>query len=318
MNTYIISGTISYFINKEIKNIIKDNKYISYDLACLSLDDLLNEASFVSMFGDKKYIVVKNAPYFFASKKEKETKVREEEINKLLRYLNNENKDTTIIFVLNNKPDTRKKITKLIIDNNNYISIPDMRKTEMKEELKKYIYENKYKIDDKSLWYILDSTLNNFDMCINELNKIMIYYNTECFIKYEDVLKLCPKLISDNSFILVDSIMERKLYDSIKNIIILRTYKIDPIIIFMSLVSEIRKTLYLDLYKGACLGYSDILKEMDIRDFQYKKYDNYLRIYNRKELEKLLVELSKYDVSLKSENVNNELLLYKYIVSNCE
>ncbi len=316
MNTYIISGTINYFVNKELKKIVGDNSNVSYDLACNTIDEVLSEASFVSMFGDKKYIVVRNAPYFNQVKKD--TKKQDEEIERLTRYLNNENKDTYIIFLLDKKPDSRKKITKLIMDNNNYIEIPSMYKTDMKNELKKYVEGLNYKVDDKSLWYILDSSLSNFDISIKELDKIMIYYNKPCSINYEDVTKLCGKLISDNTYILVDSIMERKLYDSINNIVILKTYKIDPIVVFMSLASEVRKTLYIELLKDKKLGYRDILKEMGMQEFQYKKYDNYLRIYNRKELESMLVDLAKYDLILKSENVDNELLLYKYIIKNCE
>jgi DNA polymerase III subunit delta len=314
MNTYIISGTINYFVNKELKKIIKDNTYVSYDLACSKLEEVLNEASIVSMFGEKKYIVIRNAPYFNQVK----NKLQEEETEKLLRYLNNENKDTYLIFLLDKKPDSRKKITKLIIENNNYIEIPLMYKSDMKNELHKYVEEHNYKIDDKTLYYILDSSLNNFDISIKELDKIMLYYNIPCTINYIDVTKLCNKLISDNTYILVDSIMERKLYESINNIIILKTYKIDPIVIFMSLASEVRKTLYIDLLRNKNLSYRDILKYMNMQEFQYKKYDNYLKIYNRKELVSMLILLSKYDVILKSENIDNELLLYKYIISNCE
>ena len=58
MNTYLIVGTINYFKEKEVKKIIKDNPHITFDLECNTLEELITEASFSSMFDDKKYIVV--------------------------------------------------------------------------------------------------------------------------------------------------------------------------------------------------------------------------------------------------------------------
>ena len=49
-----------------------------------------------------------------------------------------------------------------------------------------------------------------------------------------------------------------------------------------------------------------------------KKYFNYLRIYNENELKSMLINLNKYDYILKSKNVDKEMLLYKFIIENCE
>ena len=50
----------------------------------------------------------------------------------------------------------------------------------------------------------------------------------------------------------------------------------------------------------------------------HKKYFNYLRIYNENELKSMLINLNKYDYILKSKNVDKEMLLYKFIIENCE
>lgn len=318
MNTYLIVGTINYFKEKEVKKIIKDNYYITFDLECNTLEELINEASFSSMFNDKKYIVVKNSKLFYASKKDNDSIKIKNDIDLLSRYLENENKDVYLIFLLDKKPDGKKKITKLIGENNNIIEIKSLSKTEMKQELKKYTEENKFKIEDRSLWYIINNSLNNFDICINELNKLMLYYLKPCNIEYNMVLKLVSTNIVDNNYELIDSIMERKLFESLNNLKIIKTYKVDPIVIFLGLASEIRKTYRTLLYKKKNYSFSDIMTKMGMQDYQLKKYDNYLRLYNEDELKNMLISLNNYDYILKSKNIDKEMLLYKFIIENCE
>lgn len=318
MNTYLIVGTINYFKEKEVKKIIKDNPYITFDLECNSLEELINEASFSSMFNDQKYIIIKNSKFFYPSKKDNDSNKTKNDIDLFNRYLENENKDVFLIFLLDKKPDGKKKITKLISEHNNIIEIKSLTKTEMKEELKKYIEAKKFKIDDKSIWYIINNSLNNFDICISEINKLMLYYLNPTYIEFDCVKKLVSNNIADNNYELIDSIMERKLFESLDNLKIIKIYKVDPIVIFLSVASEIRKTYRLHLYKNNNYSYSDILKKMNMQDFQIKKYYNYLTIYNEDELKSMLITLNKYDYILKSKNVDKEMLLYKFIIENCE
>lgn len=318
MNTYLIVGTINYFIEKEVKKIINDNPKITFDLECETLQDLINEASFSSLFEDKKYIVVRNSKLFYAGKKGEDSTKIKKEMELFQKYLENENKDVFLIFILDKKPDTKKKITKLLIDSNNYIEIKSLTKTEIKNELLKYVEDLKYKIDDNSLWYIINNSLNNFDLCLREIEKLLIFYNEPTYIKYDDVLSLVSKNIRDNNYDLIDSIMERNLNDSLINFKIIKIYKIDPIVIFMGITSEIRKTYKLYLLQKQKVSYNEILKTLNVYDFQLKKYERYLRIYNESELKNLLLSLNKYDFMLKSKNIDKELLLYKYIIENCE
>ena len=318
MNTYLIVGTINYFKEKEVKKIIKDNPYITFDLECSTLEELITEASFSSMFDDKKYIIIKNAKFFYPSKKDNNTDKIKGEIELFNRYLVDENKKVYLIFMLDKKPDGKKKITKTLSEHNNIIEIKSLTKTEMKEELKKYVELNKFKIDDDSLWYIINNSLGNFDICLSEINKLMLYYLQPCYIENSIVKKLVSNNTTDNNYQLIDSIMERKLFESLDNLKIIKTYKVDPIVIFLGVASEIRKTYRVYLYSKLNYSFGDILKAMGIQDFQLKKYFNYLRIYNENELKSMLINLNKYDYILKSKNVDKEMLLYKFIIENCE
>jgi DNA polymerase III delta subunit len=75
-NIYLICGNSYRLLEEELNKIIKDNPYTSFDLNIDELDNVLEEASYFSLFDDKKYLVVKNANIFGASKR----KTKEETI----------------------------------------------------------------------------------------------------------------------------------------------------------------------------------------------------------------------------------------------
>ena len=108
---YLLYGTINYLINKEITKIIKENNIEEinvnkYDLNNTYLNDIVNDASSMSLFDDKKIIIVNNSYIFTGTTK----KVLEQNIEILENYLNNLNENTILIFIVNNdKLDERKK-----------------------------------------------------------------------------------------------------------------------------------------------------------------------------------------------------------------
>ena len=77
-NVYLISSNSFHLMEEELKKILKDNPYTSFDLNAVELDDVLEEASYFSLFDDKKYMVVKNAQIFGASKIKSKEETRRE------------------------------------------------------------------------------------------------------------------------------------------------------------------------------------------------------------------------------------------------
>ena len=96
-------------MEQEVNKIIASSKNkVVYNADDSKIEDILSEASYVSMFNEMKYLVVKNAN-FFGSRK-----LKEDEENMLLSYLREPYPLTTIIFTTYESIDARKKITKQI------------------------------------------------------------------------------------------------------------------------------------------------------------------------------------------------------------
>ncbi|MBQ7031042.1 MAG: DNA polymerase III subunit delta [Bacilli bacterium] len=317
MNTYLIVSETIYNIEeklKELKNGI-DN-IITFNMDENTIDEILEEASYFSMFDDKKCVVVKNAK-IFGSSKSSDTNKAKEDINKLLKYLDEENKNTKLIFIYNGKADSKKKIYNLLKNNGNVFSFPSMTKTDMKNELNKIVTSNGYKIDDTSLWYIINNTLGNFDLAINEIKKIMIYYSNPTTIKYEDVVGLTSKTLEDNNFKLIDSIISRNLEDSLKLLNEAKILKVEPNVILSLLYREFRLMLSVLLYEKNKYSHDEVLSNLRLQEWQYSKVKNNLRIYNEREIKEEIVKLSDIDYKLKSGLVNRDTVLISYIMDLC-
>ena len=94
MNNYLIISNSNRLTDKKIKEIIDfNNETIYFDLLFNKIEEVLEEASYISLFEDKKNLIVFNADFFCTGK------ISENDLNIIQSYLNNPNDLTTIVFV---------------------------------------------------------------------------------------------------------------------------------------------------------------------------------------------------------------------------
>ena len=105
-NFYLLYGTDKSVIDNEKNNIIKKlniNDIIKYEASEDNTKDIIEDASTISMFSNKKIIIINDCYFFKTGKSLKD-------ISLLEQYLEKYNKDTYIIFISNSeKIDSRKK-----------------------------------------------------------------------------------------------------------------------------------------------------------------------------------------------------------------
>lgn len=312
MNIYLVISETIYHTNEILKKLTNGcDNIISYNLEENTLDDVLTEASYFSMFDSDKCIIVRNAKFFLTKDSESKDK------DKLLKYMEDENPRTKLIFLASAKVDTRKKIYTNIKENNHVYEVKSLTKTAMKNELQGIAKSYKYNINDKCLWYIINNSLGNFDLAYNELKKIMLYYSNPGEIKYEDVINLSAKTLEENNFKLVDSIIDRDISTSLKLLEEFKIFKGEVTAIVALLYREFKLMYLTHLYLEESVPQNKILTELKLPDWMYEKVRNNLRKYRLDEIKKEIVNLSKLDYQLKSGNINKDLALISYIINIC-
>lgn len=316
---YLISSSSYRLMEDEISKVVGNNPYSSFDLNAVKMDDILEEASYFSLFDEKKYMVVKNANIFGSSKKkgndEDSTSKKDE---RLLKYLEEPNPNTILIFTINGKIDSKKKICKIIKERYKLICIEDLKAKDILNKLEKSLKDDGYKCDYNTLYYIINNSLNNYDLAMNEIDKIKLYYGKGCTVKQEDVSNIVSHVIEDNNFKFIDTIMSKNIKESFKIYDDLMIQKVEPIMLMSMLAKEIRNTL---LVKKMLMSKSkkEMMNVLGINyDFQIDKLINNSYSFKEKELENHLVLLCDLDYKIKRGKISNKLALEMFILNMCK
>lgn len=320
-NVYLISSNSIYLMEEEIRKIVKNNIYGSFDLNNVDLDDVLEEASYFSLFDEAKYMVVKNADVFKSNKKKSED--NEEKVNKkdqkLLEYLENPNSNTILIFTVYGKVDSKKKICKLIKDRYTFIEIKDFKTIELINIADSKLKEDGYKADKNILSYIVNNCLNNYDLVINEINKIKLYYGKGTKLNLDEISNIVSRNVEDNNFKFIDSVINKDIKESFKMLDDLMLQKVEPIMLLSMFAKEIRNIL---LTKKLCNKRTDkrvIMETLGLKfDFQVDKLINNAYNFKENELEHLLVYLCDIDLMIKSGKISNKLAIEMFIMEICK
>lgn len=299
MNVYLIASESFRLIDEEIAKICKNShNIIKYDLANSLLQDIIEEALYMSLLTEQKYIVVKNANFFSSEK------IKESDNELLIKYLENPNKQTTIIFTTQNKLDERKKITKLVKEKYKVIDIPKLNPYDLNKKVRTILNKEGFKIDYESVNYLLRNCLNNYDLIFNELEKIKLYYVDQKDIKFNDLKNLISNNIEDNIFKLINAIIEKNNNDMFKIFNDLKLLKEEPIS-FIVLLSREYRNMY--LIKENKTNENDLCKILNIAKWQYEKLKKCSYDYSILELKNKLKELYNLDLKIKKGKIDKYL-----------
>ena len=303
---YLLYGTKEFQINEEIKKICKniDEMNISrYDLNNDLLSLAIEDAQTLSLFEDKKVVIIENADMFTGSTS------KDSEI--VQKYLDNINENTTLIFIVHNdKLDTRKKITKLIKEKGKVLEYNDELDT---ISLVRKLFKG-YNIDYKTINLFIDRIGNNPLIIQNEINKIKIYKGNDKNITDEDVLNLTIKLIEIDIFKLIDYIVKKDKEKALELYYEMLKMNEEPIKIVVILANQFRIIYQAkELFKK---GYSekDIASILKIHPYRVKLAIQNGRNYTSKTLLKYLNDLANIDIGIKTGTLNKDLALELFIL----
>lgn len=309
MNTYLIYGNDYGLIKREIDKIISGiTDVVKYDLLASNVSEVIEEASCMSLFGDKKVVIGENALFLTGAN----TSVNHD-IDYLTSYVNAENHDNIVILtVVQDKLDERKKIVKLLKKNVTVIH-KDMIDT---KDLPKFIMNeflgNGYKIDYKTASYFVDYVGKNVDILLSEINKMIIYKDTDKEIFIEDILNISSKGFNDNVFDLSDAIMKKdfkKIFSCYNDLMILKE---EPIKIIALLASQFTLVYQSKLLSKEGFMSKDIASTLKVHPYRVKlaletNYPDF-------ELKDILKKLHNLDYEIKTGKVDKAVGLENFLL----
>lgn len=311
MNIYLISNESYRLIAEEIKKIVKENTYKIFNLNKSSIEEIIEEANYFSLDGNSKYLVVSNADIFSSDKSDDNT------TNLVLKYLENPNSNTILIFTTQKPIDTRKKIVKEIKTKYKVINNSKMDRKSLNEFLNNYVKQKEFNIDYQTINYIINNSYGNLDIMLNELDKVMLYYNVPCHIKYADVERIVGVELDSNNFHFVSAVVDKKLGDALKILNSLKIYKVDSTILVSLLAREYRLMFYVKKMYQSRMSLIEICNNLNLADWQVNKLYNNCLHYSENELATNIVNLCNIDLNIKKGIWDKDIALYGFLLDAC-
>ena len=307
---YLFYGLEEFLIDKEIKKILIDNKIDDYsineyDLENTLLNEIIDDASTIPLFGDKKGIIVDNSYIFSANSKK-----TEQDTKTLEQYLNNTN--TILIFkILKESVDSRKKIYKIIKEKSKVLEFNKV--TNINTIVKKLL--DNYNIADQNITLLVNRVGNNLNILEHEIEKLKTYKGNDLNITKDDIVNVTIKTVNIDIFELIENIITNKKEKAIESYNEMLKYNEEPIKIIIMLANQIR-IMYQskELIK---LGYTEknIADLLQIHPYRVKLALEKSRNYSSKVLLNYLEQLADLDINIKSGNIDKNLGLELFILN---
>ena len=306
-NLYLIIGenkeNNDFYLHDILSKIdTSEDNIIRYDLNDDTFNDILDEASMISLFSNIKVIIGYNFDI---------SKMTDNENIYLNNYLKDINKDTYIIL-LAPKVDARLKSYKLFKDS---FMIIDGFKMDNKDDLFKYISnkckDNKYKIDHGNIEYFLDKVGNDINNINLELDKLFNYKDQDKTINRNDIELLITDNIDNVIYEFTNAFLENDIDTTIK---MYNNFKLENIsfdYLISSLSNVLRQSLIIKILASENKSSFEIAKIIGKKEFYVKKMLERLYQYTTIDLGNYITKLAKIDANFKSGKSNiDELELF--------
>lgn len=296
---YHIIGTTN-IINKAIEKIRDDmgisfNSVIKYNGEEVNVSDILYELESVSLFDDKKMVIVNSIDKLSDDKK-------------LYEYIENKKDKNVLVLVSERMLDVRKKLSSLLKEKAKVIDYNEF-------DIEKYVQDSfkEYKISPRSIHLLLEYTNREFEKIENEINKLKMLKLEEKEITEDDIKENCLKSLNINIFNLIDALNRGNKAYAFDIITELVNSKEDEIKILITLANNYRLIYRTKVLMGSCDD-KKLMELLDVKSpYRLKKLKEQSHYYDENKLLEILKFLSDLDLKIKTGKLDKRVALELFI-----
>ncbi len=311
---YLYYGLESFLIKKEIKSIllkehIEAINQNTYDLENSTLDDIIEDASTMSLFGDKKAIIVENSYIFTGTTNQK---LPTQNIDLLNQYFQNINNNTLLFFIVNK--DSIDKRKKIVSELKKVGIIKEFTTLSNQSDYIKTLFEP-YQLSSSDLTYFQERVGNDLATIEQEIQKLKSYKADDYKITKQDIMDVTCKNVDTDIFNLIDHIITGNKAKALESYTMMIQLGEEPIKIVIMLANQFRI-----MYQSKQMfkkGYSekDISTRLNIHPYRIKLALQKSHNFDEELLLDYLKKLSNLDYEMKSGKIDKNIGLELFILS---
>ena len=323
---YCLFGVESFFLREKIKEIAKihemeEHDIIKYNMLDTTLDEIIQDASNMSLFSLKKMIICYDCTFLIAKKNEHEeedledilTEKEDQKSDSLIHYISHPNPDTILVLVMESaKLDERKKIVKLLRKQATVIEFPKLTNEQLFDYVKQLLDQKKKRMKPDAIRQLIEKTSGNVSIIQTEIEKLVLYKEQVEEITINDINLLVRKVESDNVFDLADAMIQKKTQDVLSIYHELLDSNQEPIMILVFLANQFRLFYQTKILKEEGYSVQAIAGILGVHWYRIKLASE-MNISTTKLLG-YLEELADLDYGIKSGTINKELGLELFLI----
>ena len=215
---------------------------------------------------------------------------------------------------MNGKPDTRKKVYKLIDKMGSVIAVKNDRDY-LYNYVNKYIIDNNYQMSSNNIIYFLSKVGSDINNIKNELDKLMIYKDNDHNILKEDIDEMVIVNIDDEIFALTDAVINGDISNSMRlyNFFINHNYEQVQIIALLGsqfhFLFQVKRLYNQGKYKD------DIAKILEVHPYRVKLALGKIYSYSEELLLSYISKLADMDKNIKLGKIDKGLALELFLIN---
>ncbi len=312
---YLFYGEETYLSDKAVDR-VREFFAASAGAGCDLLDgeeiapaEVAARAETPPLFGGKRLLIVKNPPYLKAAaagKGDGESKIKGEagvlshQEAPLAAYLEEPSPNTCLVFVVTGAVDKRRALYKLIEQKGRAYEF----KTPGQGVLKKWLGQKAAALGKSFAPGAVDALLGAAGLSmyrlVNELEKLACYTGDRAVIQVLDVQAVCPPVLEDDIFRVVDAAGSRDVVKALAGIKNLLAAKEPPLKVLAMLARQFRLLLITGEIILSGGGAQSVAEKLGVQPFMAKKLVMQAKNFDTGVLVRALKDLASIDLDVKT------------------
>ncbi len=314
---YLVHGGDSFIVKSKMKSIIAkfdvdDFNINIYDADETNISNAINDASTIPFMSDNKIVIIKNAFFLTNEKQKKEVP---QDIDALVRYINNPVEETILIITAPYaKLDERKAITKALKGKTEVVFCEPMKKVDLTSWIRRQLGKQSIKIDKKAMDEFLKRVEHNTQIAVNEMKKLLLYAEGMDVVTIETIKKVITKNVEDNVYEITNNILDNKRSEALEIYNDLIMHSEDPLRILGILVNKYREILQVKLLLKAGKDKAGVASHYHCSSGRAYYMVKNARSVSMATVKKHLLRLEDLDYKIKSGRIDKKIGLELFIL----
>lgn len=314
---YLMDHSIDKLKETKVNEAYADFNWSVFDGSSCEIDEILGNCETLPFFDDRKIVLVRNAPFFNATKNR--LTVAWEEA--LTAYLKSPSETTVLVFLGTAKPDKRKKLYKALTKTGKAVEFGKLDDRTFPKWMQKMINESGKTIDPGTLHFLTEQTAyldygseKTLHDVQNMLQKVIGYCGDREKVTAADIETMIDKPLEKSVFDMVDALGSNKTEVAFRISHKLFEEGEPPIKVMAMITRHFRLLLKTKMYMDEGYTPSALSTKLKLPGFVVKKNAAQIRPFSMKRLTYMLNACKETEFAMKTGQYEGRLAIETLMV----